>query len=324
MIASETVNGPLVSCVIPCYNGHRYVKFAIESALSQTYQSIEVIVVDDDSTDDTPEILAAYGDRIRVVRQSNAGCGVARNTGAAISSGKYLAWLDSDDVWLPNKIARQVAILEKREDIGQVHTRCWIIDEAGNPPAPVEPFPFPAEIIRDDILRTLVVDTDIFPSSCIVRRSTFEAVGGYNPAYRFSEDWELDLRLARATKFAFLDVALTCYRSHGESMSSHRWPHAVGRLQLQKQIEQVRQELLKLDPSPAMLTAYRTHSIKFADAYYKFGRYGLKNGDLNDAKTALREAIRRNPRVFKHYTRFLWSELLSLRRRLLKEVQQKG
>src|SRR4051794_10354756 len=94
---------PTVSVIVPAYNYERYLSLAIESALAQTHSPLEVIVVDDGSTDDTPRVLAAYGDRIRAIRQPNQGAGAARNTGIAASRGDYLAFLDSDDLWRRDK-----------------------------------------------------------------------------------------------------------------------------------------------------------------------------------------------------------------------------
>src|SRR5687767_13189801 len=103
---------PLVSVIIPTYNRASVVCRAIDSVLGQTYGNIEVIVVDDGSTDETLERLHSYGDRIRVLTQANAGPSVARNRGIAVATGGIVAFLDSDDYWLPTKVARQVVLLE--------------------------------------------------------------------------------------------------------------------------------------------------------------------------------------------------------------------
>ena len=99
---------PLVSAIIPNYNYSRYIGEAVESALNQTYKNIEVIVVDDGSCDDSLKVLSAYVDRIKVVSQKNAGVAMARNNGVEVSTGEYVAFLDADDVWLPDKVEKQV------------------------------------------------------------------------------------------------------------------------------------------------------------------------------------------------------------------------
>jgi glycosyltransferase involved in cell wall biosynthesis len=305
---SETL--PLVSCVIACYNRPVYVREAIQSALDQTYPNLEIIVVDDGSTDETPQVLASYGERIKVVRQDNAGTAAARNAGIAASSGKYLAWLDSDDAWLRQKIADQVAVAERHSEIGVVYTLCQAIDENGNPPAPAEPLPRPDEIIRDDILRMMVVESEVMTPSCLVKRSTLDSVGWYDPEYS-AEDWELNFRLAQRGPFALIPSPLTRVRIHNQRKTTDRWPHAQGLLKLRHKIEAAREKLLASDPSPEMQQAYERHRIKFADAYYRAGRLSLARGDdLEYARDSLKEAVRLNPRVAKYHTRRLQAEFL--------------
>ena len=110
-----------VSVVIPTYNYGRYLATAIESALAQTFVPLEVIVVDDGSTDDTPQILETFGNRIQTIRQLNQGAGAARNTGIAAARGEYVAFLDSDDIWKPRKLQMQIARFDADPALGLVH-----------------------------------------------------------------------------------------------------------------------------------------------------------------------------------------------------------
>src|SRR5437763_447547 len=107
-----------VSVIIPAYNFARYVPEAIDSVLAQTYAPFEVIVVDDGSTDDTPKVLAAYGNRIRAIRQVNQGVAAARNTGLAAAGGEYVAFIDSDDTWEPRKLQLQMDRFDADPDLG--------------------------------------------------------------------------------------------------------------------------------------------------------------------------------------------------------------
>jgi len=109
---------PLVSCIVPVYNGARFIAEAIVSILAQDWRPLEVIVVDDGSTDSTPEVLAGFGDPVRVIRQDNAGPVVARNRGVAAAAGEFLAFLDADDLWVPDKLTRQVKGLLADPDLG--------------------------------------------------------------------------------------------------------------------------------------------------------------------------------------------------------------
>jgi glycosyltransferase involved in cell wall biosynthesis len=112
------MSDPLVSVIVPVYNGERFLREAIESILAQTYSPIEVIVVDDGSTDDTAEIARSFGDRVRCIRQANAGPAVARNNGLAAATGEFVAFLDADDTWTSEKLARQLACFDADPDLG--------------------------------------------------------------------------------------------------------------------------------------------------------------------------------------------------------------
>src|SRR5256885_2165082 len=113
---------PLVSVVIPIYNGLKYLDRAVASVLAQTYQPIEIILVDDGSTDGSWEWIASYGSQVRPIRQKNAGVGCARNTGIEHARGDLIAFLDQDDWWMPEKAARQVQAFLDDDRVGLVHT----------------------------------------------------------------------------------------------------------------------------------------------------------------------------------------------------------
>lgn len=108
---------PLISCIVPVYNGELYLREAIDSILAQTYRPLEIIVVDDGSTDATPDVVAGYGDRLRYIRQPNAGPGAARNHGLNLAQGEFIAFLDADDLWHPDKLARQMTRFLNRPDL---------------------------------------------------------------------------------------------------------------------------------------------------------------------------------------------------------------
>jgi len=228
------------------------------------------------------------------------------------SSGTFLAWLDSDDEWVPQKIADQMVAFDKNPDADVVFTRCQPIDEFGNPPLAQSPLPTNDAEIRTDILRMMVVESEVMPSSSVLRRAAFDLVGGYDVNYRFSEDWHLDFRLAQQSNFAYLDTPLTRYRIHNESKTKDRWPHALGRIKLRHFIDASRDELLARDSSPEMVRALDRHRVKYADAYYRIGKLSLEKGDIASAQKALRQARSLNPKIVKYYTRGLRAELTAL------------
>ena len=203
---------PLVSIVIPAYNGAATIRRAVESALAQTYQPTEIIVVDDGSTDDTAAALSQLGANVRCVRQPNAGPSAARNRGVRESRGEIIAFLDADDVWRPEKTARQVALLTS----GGEETVCCVCDaELRQPDGRVESSfrrvgivpPAGAAFWRNpgEVLATRFL---LFNQVVAVHRHAFEAVGGFDESFRLFEDYELALRLARLGPWSILPEAL--------------------------------------------------------------------------------------------------------------------
>ncbi len=205
---------PLVSVVIPTYNYGRYVGEAVDSALAQTYPSVEVIVIDDGSTDDTRDRLVRYGDRIRYVYQVNAGLSAARNTGIREAMGRYIAFLDSDDQFHPRRIELQIPVAESDSQIGIVTSQCtsgvevhW--DELPSPPIPS------CEITLDD----LVVRSRFGPGGVLARRECFDVVGFFDETLRSVEDRDMWIRIASRFKVVRLDASLWWYRTTPGSMS---------------------------------------------------------------------------------------------------------
>ena len=201
-----------VSVVIPAYNHARYLAAAIDSALAQTYAPVELIVVDDGSTDDTPRVLAAYGDRIRVIRQPNQGAGAARNAGLAASRGEYVAFLDSDDIWLPRKLELQMARFDADPDLGLVHCGAETIDEEGRTIGylldGLEGW------VASDLLR---LDREVMGpgSDIVVPRRVAEEVGGFDERLPPSEDWDFSYRIAARYRVGYVAEPLIRYRQHG-------------------------------------------------------------------------------------------------------------
>ena len=201
-----------VSVVIPNYNYGRYLREAIDSVLSQTHPPHEVIVVDDGSTDDSGAILAGYGDAIITVQQQNQGVGAARNNGAQIATGEFLAFLDADDYWAPEKLEKQLAKFDSDPEIGLAHCGFVNVDIDGKPlDKTVEG---DEGRVADRILRMAHA---VFANTIVLRRAIFNELGGYdtNKDLHPSEDWDLIYRAACICKVAFVPEPLLFYRQHG-------------------------------------------------------------------------------------------------------------
>lgn len=217
---------PLVSVCIGAYNRKDTIRECVDSALAQTWANKEVVVVDDASTDGTREILQEYGDRIRLIcRESNSGiCPVTRNQAVEAARGKYVAFLDSDDVWYRSKLAQQVAFMERHPDIPLCHTMCNVIDKDAHVTG-----------IRQE-LETLPKTGWIFDrlldhcwitiSTVMVRKSLFGEVGMFNtgePYGKLGEDHEFFLRVAKKHPIGLVEEILAGFRKAGQGITANNW-----------------------------------------------------------------------------------------------------
>jgi len=212
------VSDPTVSIVIPVYNGRRYLAEAIDSVLAQTYPHVEVVVVNDGSTDNSAEIIASYGNRIVVVEQENQGVGAARNAGMQRATGQFIALLDQDDWWRPEKLEKQVAQMIADDRLVLLHTGAAHYDDAtAGYREPLDPEATP-ERLTGPCYDRLLLDNQIYNSSVMVRASALAQVGLCDPEIRGNtvQDYDLWLRLARAGHFGFLDEELIVFRVHGD------------------------------------------------------------------------------------------------------------
>ena len=213
-----------VSVVVPCYNGARHLREAIESALLQTHGDVEILVVDDGSTDDSATIAEGYMPRVRCIRQTNAGPSAARNRALEIATGEFVALLDADDRYHPTKLALQVEVLNARRDIGAVYCGWRLVDVTG---AILPEGGWPHD--EGDLLEPLLLGNLFHPVSVVVRADLVARVGGFDIRRPVNEDWDLFLRLSRTgMRWACVDEALCDYRIHpGQSHQRLALVHEV-------------------------------------------------------------------------------------------------
>jgi len=209
---------PLVSVVIPAYNAEAYIAASVDSVLAQSYRDFELIVVDDGSADSTASRLAAYGDSLRCLRQANGGVSQARNTGVRASRGRLVAFLDADDVWLPEKLGKQMGALRDRSDCRACYTAVTVADAMLRPMA-VERSPEGGVGALSLLLCGNVVPGSA--SSILCERELFVETGGFDPELSLCADWDMWLRLAARTCFAAVDEPLVIYRRTHGSMSGN-------------------------------------------------------------------------------------------------------
>ena len=207
---------PIVTAVIPTYNRGWTLAEAVESVLAQDYPALELIVVDDGSTDDTPSILADYGSRIRVIRQENRGVSAARNRGIADANGEYIAFLDSDDLWRPGKISSQVTFFQSHREARICQTEeIWI--RRGRRVNPRLRHKKPSGWIFTQSLALCLIS----PSAVMLARALFNDIGFFDETLPACEDYDLWLRVACKYPVYLIEKALTVKRGgHADQLSS--------------------------------------------------------------------------------------------------------
>jgi teichuronic acid biosynthesis glycosyltransferase TuaG len=213
----------LVSVVIPLFNAQDYIAATIESVLKQSYQSIELIVVDDSSTDDSPSVVRGFGSAVRYLHQENAGPAAARNRGIAAANGEYIAFLDADDEWLPNKVETQVNLLEESgADLGLVHSESLNIVEGQTKPKRTAKV-LPAYMSPEAAFCRLFSGNFITTSTVMCRRGVFTELGSFDEsmAYFSVEDYDMWLRILCQYGAAYVEEPLISYRVHAGGISKN-------------------------------------------------------------------------------------------------------
>jgi glycosyltransferase involved in cell wall biosynthesis len=204
------MEGSLISVIVPVYNGERYLREALDSILAQTYRPLKIIVADDGSTDGTPEVAAAYGERITYLRQSNQGYAAAKNLGLSAAEGDFIAFLDDDDVWHPEKLMRQMARLRERPEIGLCFTHFknfWMPELA-------------AEERRYQGHSHSQPQSAWSISTLLARRAVFEKFGDFHDGSRGLENMTWFLRAAgQGVVIEILPDVLSYRRFHVESFT---------------------------------------------------------------------------------------------------------
>jgi len=212
-----------VSLIIATFNHARFLGAAIDSALAQTLGAVDVIVVDDGSTDDTPAVLARYAGRVRVLRQPNRGLAAARNAGLAAARGTYVAFLDADDVMAPTKLAAQLEMLERSPTIGW--TYCDVLIETVATRTTVtasERFGYGARALDGWLFPELIHGNFIPAIAPMIRRTALDAAGGFDERLTALEDWDMWLRLSLIAEARYTPAVLVTYRIRPGGMSEDR------------------------------------------------------------------------------------------------------
>jgi len=288
---------PVLSVVIPAYNVEHFVGPAIESVLSQDFQDLEVIVVDDGSSDNTPQRVAEFDDaRVRMISQPNGGLAAARNTGIRAARGRYIALLDGDDVWLPGYARRHVQALEEDPAIGISFSFLAYIDEQGRPTGQVL-----TTRLRRPSLQQLIRRNSI-NSHAVVRAECFRQSGPFDERLRSCEDHEMWVRILGRTSYraTLIPRVLTGYRVRQASLS----------MCFDQQLEGAHLAVEIFEREYGISPQQRQRSL--AEAYRIASRKALSNGQVHDAARLMRVALRLCPSLPLRDLRALSTSVLTL------------
>jgi len=291
---------PLVSVVIPVFNGASFIVRAVDSVLVQTFKDVEIIIIDDGSIDNTPTVLDQFSNQpnIRCYYQENAGPAQARNTGIQEARGEFIAFLDCDDIWLPDKLEAQVAILRGTSQPGLVHSNYQVIDPTG-------------KVIQSakagesaDLLHIAFTGGQApLLSTAIMSRALLEQVGGFDPSLWVSEDSDLILRLYELTAFEWVDRVLVHKFQQIRSDANDREHEGFYRERVLRSRERF---LTRVQNRPTLNSAQQNALDREWSSYYlSKGTFYEGNGRWTEARNQYREAIQKDPFRLRGYTRFL-------------------
>jgi glycosyltransferase involved in cell wall biosynthesis len=305
---------PAISVVIPVHNGERFISEALQSALCQSFQDFEIIVIDDGSTDRSREIIGSFDGPITYRYQANRGTAAARNMGLSMAKGDWVAFLDADDVWYPHKLAVQMDHTRLHPEVDFFYSDTDIIDETGDIK---ERGLLGAKSLRrakrnersfiSNGRRSLVsvVFNDQpfpYPSTVLAKRDMLLHAGGFNPLFtNYREDFEFFARMIRISAFKFIPQSLVKYRMH--SPPKDRWRLHQNWCVLLQSLE----ELWRDEPEKQAVLRWQ-----FAKHYARLTRERLSAWDLPTARSYFRQACGYRPSSL----RGLWSWIILFRPRL--------
>jgi glycosyltransferase involved in cell wall biosynthesis len=312
----------LVSVIIPTYNRAYIVGHAVDSVLAQTYSNIEIIIVDDGSTDDTRSVIAKYDSRVRYAHQNNGGVPAARNHGFSLARGEFIALLDSDDAWHPNKLELQIAFMRKHPEVGMVWTDMTAIRDDGSRVADtylrkfynayqrvrIEEIMQPAGKVRElgiavephlaekmtwigNIFSPLIRGTLVHTPTTMLRRDRVRGTGGYDESLRpTGEDFDFHLRTAVQGPVGFLDIPTIDYRIGNEDqLTAPSFGLAMSRIYMKTVEKWIRQERRRITLSEAEIRAILAYANRWT------GAQELMNGSRPAARKHLWRSLAREP-----------------------------
>jgi len=291
---------PLVTVVIPVFNGEPFVAKAVESVRAQTMNDVEIIVIDDGSTDGTQAVLQelerTHG--IRWYQQDHGGPARSRNRGIESARGEFIALLDCDDVWLPDKLEAQLSVMQRDPSVGLVHTDFDVVDDHG---AVLEHVP--ARQSPEPIVHAFVGGHTALPSTLLIRKEVLQKVGALRPELYGSEDSDLTVRLYTVTQFACIDRVLVKKLQRGHGYRDMAFDEVVHREKVLFSRELFLNGLEGMQPLNSVQRAALDR--EWANYFLLRGRAAEKQRRSSDARRYYRQAIQKAPFRLRGYTRLI-------------------
>ena len=298
---------PKVSIILPAYNGEKFIAEAIDSVLNQTYGDFEIIVVNDGSTDRTAEILSKYGGKIRVISQANAGIAQARNVAISNSKGEYLAFLDQDDIWLEDKLEKQMEIFDKDKDVGMVYSGTFVMT-AGN--AELKSFDL-KKPYKGMVIEELLMNNFISTSAVVTKKECFDRVGLFDNSLSPCLDYDRWLYIATLYKVDYVDKPLVRFRDHIATFRKNEI-FTIGKI-----IDTLERYI---DNHPDVKKSLgRKIDKKIASYYVTLGRRLLTKGDFREAFSSFSTAVNLSKSFFL-VCHIAWLILFDLAKNSIKSI----
>jgi len=291
---------PLVTAVIPCHNGAAYVGAAIDSVLAQTHQELEVVVADDGSADESPEIVAAYGPPVRLIRVRHGNMHATRNAAIAASHGDYIGLVDQDDAWWPEKIERQLARFDAKREIGLCYTATRGVDDDGRE-IPGSRRRLVVAPDQTEALGRLLALNLMTASSVLLPRAVIDRTGPFDTSFRLTGDWDLWLKVAEEYPIVAVPQVLTDYRVHGANTSRNKVAMLEESIRVQESALQRIARHPRWSGDPGLRPYLRTARHKLASRYSELGIRLARQGHGARALVCHRRALeleRFSPRIW--------------------------
>ena len=298
----SNMHEPLISVVIPVYKGEAHIAQSIDSALEQDYQHIEIIIINDGSPDDSHKVIKGYlsDPRVHYIEQDNAGVANARNTGINSAKGEFIALLDQDDIWLPNKLAAQVEHLNRHPNCALIHSQIGFINGDGD----LTPNPSWAWVndTGANAFENLFDHNCIATFMALIRKDALNEVGMFRESLAPADDWDLWLRIASKYEVGFIPEVSGYYRVHANNESNNY-------LRMQLAEVAVIENIINEFTCSKNLPGSTVRNLKRFHLYHSTAALYARAQDYHSSRSFLRKAIKVRPLAIRCYLTYAWLTL---------------